>query len=446
MAAEGGSDAGGLDAGARFAGPSNAGGNDAGRHEPPRLGAFPAAGAPQPLPATTLVVLGALAAGGPFSMDFYTPGMPQMAADLHTTAALAQVTLTACLVGIAVGQLVLGALSDAIGRRGVLIAGTAGWALTSVVCATTNSIGVLIAARAAQGVFGAAGIVLSRAVAGDRERGPGLVRAMTVISIVISTAPVVAPVIGGLIVGWGGWRSVFWALAILGAAICIAVIVWVPESLPPERRRPARPHEVAHGLRLAWGRPGVRGAAIVIGAGSLPFFAYIAGATFVVQDVMGHSREEYVLMFGLAAAAALAVGWLTPRLHRRLTAWRTLRLASSVAALGGLIVLGQTVLGGGMVWLTVGAVVFVGSWGVLVPTLFTIGQAASAGIGGSGSALMGFVQFALGGLGSALPGLFGATELPFALTLSLGALVALVLAVVLLPEGVVAGRSAHGVR
>src|ERR1700716_660848 len=162
------------------------------------------------------LVLGGLSAFGPLSLDTYLRGLPAVASDLHATPTQAQLTLTACLLGVAVGQLVVGSLSDSLGRRLPLTVGLVTYAVTSMLCAITVSVPELIAARFLQGAAGGAGIVIARAVARDLYSGVALARFFALLMLVHGTAPVLAPVIGGQLLSVGSWLTSFFALALIG--------------------------------------------------------------------------------------------------------------------------------------------------------------------------------------------------------------------------------------
>ena len=183
-----------------------------------------------------VLALAGLTALGPLSIDFYLPSLPRIAEELHGTASGAQLTLTACLAGLAAGQLVMGPLSDRFGRRGPLVVGMAAYIVASLLCALAPSMPVLVVLRLLQGLAGAGGIVIARAVVRDLYEGNAAVRFFSLLMLVMGLAPILAPVIGGQLVGVVGWRGLFGVLAGAGVVILAAVLAWVPESWPPERR------------------------------------------------------------------------------------------------------------------------------------------------------------------------------------------------------------------
>ena len=196
-----------------------------------------------------LVALAFTGAIGPFATDTYLPALPLIVDEFGVTASTAQLTLTAFMVSLALGQLVIGPLSDRTGRRTLLLAGAIGTALAAVVCALAPAIWVLLAGRVAQGFFGAAGVVLAKSVIVDVGRGDGVAKAFATLMAIQSVAPVIAPLVGGAVVPFGGWRGVFWLLAALAAVTAVGVAVAVPESLPAADRRAGGVRATLSGMR-----------------------------------------------------------------------------------------------------------------------------------------------------------------------------------------------------
>ena len=183
-----------------------------------------------------IIALGALSGFGPLCLDMYLPALPELPADLSSTAAAAQLTLSSCIVGLAVGQLITGPLSDRLGRRGPLLVGVGIFVITSALCAITTSMTMLIVIRFVQGAAGAAGIVIGRAVVADLFAGKVAAAYFSAIATINGIAPIVAPVIGGQVLRVGSWRTVFWVLAGIGVVMLVLAAFVVKETLPPERR------------------------------------------------------------------------------------------------------------------------------------------------------------------------------------------------------------------
>ncbi|MCD7440808.1 multidrug effflux MFS transporter [Streptomyces lincolnensis] len=380
-----------------------------------------------------LLVLGLLTAAGPLAIDMYVPGFPAMGASLHTGGSAVQLTLTAFLAGVVVGQLVIGPLSDGLGRRRPLVAGCLGFALAALACALAPGVEALVAARFVQGVAGAAGMVLARAVILDRFHGHDVARYIALLGQILCVAPVVAPVIGGGIMAVSSWRAVFLALCVIGVLLAVGVIVGVPESLPPRRRHRgglpgtfrAMGHLVRHRAFL--------GHTLVLGLSSAALFAYISGSSFVFERIHGLSAGMYAVVFAVNSAGQLAAGTVFSRLAHRVR-MNTLLTCSVALATGGALaqVLLTATVGESLTAAWITQFVTVAAFGTTVPAAITLGQHLGRTAPGAASALLGGLQFLCGALASSLVGLFGqASSLPMGLIM-LGALVLCALALLTL--------------
>lgn len=265
-----------------------------------RAAAPPTAGVPAPAPspgersAVALVaVLGALTAVAPLATDMYVPGFPAMGDTLGASSSAVQLTMTAFLAGLVVGQLLIGPLSDGLGRRRLLISGSAGFVLFSLVCAVAPNVGLLTGARFLQGVAGAAGMVLARAVLTDRFHGAELPRHFAVLSQVMGVAPIAAPVLGGVILSVSTWRAVFAVLALMGGLLLFAVVRRVPESLPPERRQSGGFLNTFRAMGTLLGRRAFMGYVLVVAFVAAALFTYISGSSFVFENLHGVSSTTY---------------------------------------------------------------------------------------------------------------------------------------------------------
>ncbi|MDT0454733.1 Bcr/CflA family efflux MFS transporter [Streptomyces sp. DSM 41527] len=264
-----------------------------------------------------IIVLGGLSAVSPFATDMYAPGFPEIVTSFGTSGTAVQLSLTACLVGLAVGQVVLGPVSDARGRRGLLLAGSGIFTALSLVCALAPSVVVFDIARLLQGIAGSAGLVIGRAVVSDRFTGTHAARRLSTLSVIGMTAPVLAPVVGGLLLGVGSWRLVFVALALAGLLLLTAVWAWVPESLPVERRRTGDLRTVLAAMGALLRRRELVGHLLVMGCGLGALFAYITGSPFVFQGIYGLSPAGYSLVFAANAVGTVVAGAAFGRLAGR---------------------------------------------------------------------------------------------------------------------------------
>ncbi len=394
----------------------------------------------QPLAGRRLVVLTVLLGGftafGPLSMDLYLPAFPELAADLGVSQAAVQLTLTADVIGLVVGQLVLGPLSDARGRRWLLIGSTLVCALASVLCALAPSAGWLTVWRFLQGASGGGGIVLARAVAADIASGVAAARLFSLFMTLSSVAPIAAPVLGGvLLAATGSWRPMFWLLAAISLVLAAATWRAIPETLPPERRH-------AGGLRRT-GRAFVdlardrvfAGYALTVAFAYASLFGYISGSPFALQEVYGLSATHFSLVFALNAAGMIVLGLLNARLVRRYPV-RSLLVIGLVASTVAAAILLVVVAGAGLGLLAVLPPLFlvVASRG-LVSANATVLGVKRAPAAGAASAVLGACMFGGGILVSPLMALGGeGTAVPMAAVVAGGAVAALV-ATILLTHG-----------
>ncbi|MCX5371525.1 multidrug effflux MFS transporter [Streptomyces sp. NBC_00103] len=396
-----------------------------------RAAAPPTAGVPAPAPspgersAVALVaVLGALTAVAPLATDMYVPGFPAMGDTLGASSSAVQLTMTAFLAGLVVGQLLIGPLSDGLGRRRLLISGSAGFVLFSLVCAVAPNVGLLTGARFLQGVAGAAGMVLARAVLTDRFHGAELPRHFAVLSQVMGVAPIAAPVLGGVILSVSTWRAVFAVLALMGGLLLFAVVRRVPESLPPERRQSGGFLNTFRAMGTLLGRRAFMGYVLVVAFVAAALFTYISGSSFVFENLHGVSSTTYSLIFATNAVGMLLAGTAFSRL-----AGRGVRLNTLLAAGVGVVLVGT--LAQVLLVLSVGESLE-GTWitlfvtasgiGLVFPGGMSIGQAVGRMAPGAASALLGGLQFLFGALASPLVGLFGEdSSLPMAVIMLVAA-------------------------
>ena len=357
---------------------------------------------------TALALAGAI---GPFATDTYLPALPLIVAEFGVTASVAQLTLTAFMVSLAVGQLVIGPLSDRMGRRTLLILGSVGTALAAVVCALAPSIWVLVLGRVAQGFFGAAGIVLAKAVVVDVGRGAGVAKAFATLMAIQSVAPVIAPLIGGAVVPFGGWRGVFWLLAGLSVVTALGVIAAVPESLPSDARRTGGILSTLADMRIVatHGPYLARVSVFVFTFGVL--FAYISASPFIYQDMVGLSPTAYSVAFTVNALGILVSNLAGARLVGRFAPEKIMAtgVAGMVTAIAYLVVVVALSPAGtlGLAQVTVGFILLTLSIGAILPNAAALSMQATQGHSGSGSALLGAAQFGLAALVSPLTGLAG---------------------------------------
>ena len=374
----------------------------------------PPAAAP---PARLIVLLGALSTFGPLSMDMYLPGLPDLTRDLDSPAWAAQMTITTCMAGLAAGQLVAGPLSDRLGRRRPLLAGLAGYTLTSALCALAPTIWSLLTVRLLQGLAGAAGIVIARAIVRDRYEGSSAARIYSLLMLVAGLAPILAPLVGGQLLHVTDWRGVFLALAAVGAALLIAAVVWLEESLDPERRHGGG---LGATLRVFGTLLRDRGFVGIVLAMALAFSAmavYIGGSSFVLENVYGMSPQLFSLTFAINAAGIIAASQLGGRLVERVGARALVDAGVRASALGGVGLLAAILLDAGLVGVLPCLFVIVSAVGLVLPNATALALHDYPRAAGSASALFGLAQFGLGGAVVPLAGVAGGdTALPLGIT------------------------------
>lgn len=360
------------------------------RHHPPTAGSSTLR---ESFSGTLLVSLAALAAVAPLATDTYLPAFTQMAQDLGASASSVQLTMTAFLVGVAVGQLVIGVLSDRFGRRPLLVWGTALAFVAGVATALAPGIGVLLVARLLQGLGGAAGMVLGRAVISDRSRGITATQALSLVMSIQGVAPVVAPILGGALVDVIGWRGILGVVAGFTGVLLLMVLAWVPETLPEDKRFSGGFGVLADGTRfLCADRVFVR-LVLINAVLYATLMAYLSAAPFVLKNVLGMSVTAYTVVFavcGLTITVVVAIALLR-------------HPVSSTALLVSVIAL---------------LVLHVACLGMSIGNLPALALDRTGRWAGTGSALLGLIQFAVGGLASPLVGLSGESSgLAFGVTL-----------------------------
>lgn len=363
------------------------------------------AGAP-----SVLLILGALVALGPLSTDAYVPGLPRLAADLHSSPSAAQLTVTTCLAGLAVGQLLAGPMSDALGRRRPLLLGLTVYTVGGFLCALAPDIETLIAVRGLQGVGGAFGLVIAYAYIRDLYAGRAAARYLSLLLLVTGLAPVLAPLIGAQLLRIAGWREVFVALGMLSAAVLVACVVALPESLPAERRRRG-------GARTA-GRVYVRlladrnlvGYALANALVFAAMFAHISGSSFVLEHRYGLSPQQYSLVFALSAFGLVAAAQASGALVRRIDAELLLGVGVAGTAAGSVALLLFAAAGAGLWPILAALFATVTSVGLVLPNAPALALEHHGSNAGAAAALLGCTQFLLGGLAAPLVGIHGSTS------------------------------------
>ncbi|MGA5194767.1 multidrug effflux MFS transporter [Streptomyces exfoliatus] len=365
------------------------------------------------------LVLGGLTALPPLSMDMYLPALPEVTGALHAPAATIQLTLTACLAGMALGQLVVGPMSDKWGRRRPLLIGMIVYVVATAFCALAPTAGLLIGFRLLQGLAGAAGIVIARAVVRDLYDGVEMARFFSTLMLISGVAPIIAPLIGGQIMRLTDWRGVFHVLTLIGVLLTVVVWRFLGETLPPERR-----HEggVGEALRTMKGLLADRVFTGYMLTGGLAFaalFAYISASPFVVQEIYGASPQTFSLLFGINSIGLVAVGQINGKLLiGRVSLDKALGWGLGIILLAALALLLMTsgVFGEvGLVPVAAGLFVLMSAMGLAMPNTNAQALMRTPHAAGSASALLGTTSFLVGAVASPLVGIAGEhTAVPMA--------------------------------
>ena len=387
-----------------------------------------------------IVVLGLLVALGPLTIDMYLPALPRIAAELNLTSSVAQLTLTGTLAGLALGQLVIGPLSDSLGRRRPLVVGILLHMSASVLCMAAPNIEVLGLARGLQGLGAAAASVVAMAVVGDLFAESEAATVISRLMLVLGVAPVIAPSLGAAVLLRGSWHWVFAALVALAAALLAVAVLALPETLPVEHRRPLHLRdilgtysEVLRDLRFV--------VLVLVGAlGMSGLFAYIAGASFVLQGHYGLNQQTFALVFAAGAISLIGSTQFNVVLLRRY-APQTIAVWALVAAtmFGAMFVMLTLTHFGGVVGFLVPVWAILAAMGLVIPNTPAVALARHPDAAGTAAAVLGAAQFGVGAAIAPVVGALGNSELALAVVMTVGVVIALV---ALLAVGKV-GASGH---
>ena len=368
----------------------------------------------------TILILGALSAFGPLAIDFYLPAFPAMAAAFGTDEKHVQMTLASYFLGLSLGQLAYGPVADRFGRRIPLLVGVTLFTLASLACAFAPSLDGLIAARFVQALGGCAGMVISRAVVSDKCDAVGSAKVFSQLMLVMGLAPILAPMLGGLLVNLHGWQSIFIALTAFSALSALAVALGLPESLPANQ-----PRQPLSGALRQYGRlladKVFLGHALTGGIAIAGMFAYIAGSPFVFIKLYGVPPEHFGWLFGINAAGFILVAQLNARLLSKRGPAFLLARAVWVYLAAGLTLLAVSTLHTEQLWpLLIPLFICIASLGCIIPNAAACAMSGQGARAGSASAMLGCLQFSVAAGAAALVGvLHDGTAMPMAMVISL---------------------------
>ncbi|WP_038174590.1 Bcr/CflA family multidrug efflux MFS transporter [Vibrio pacinii] len=365
------------------------------------------------------IVLGAIGALTPLAIDMYLPAMPTIARDLGVQQGAVQITLTAYTAGFAIGQLIHGPLADSYGRRPVLILGILFFALASVVSATTEGIEALMWIRTAQGFAGAAAAVVIQAVVRDMFDREDFARAMSFVTLVVTLAPLVAPMIGGYVAIWFGWRAIFWILAGFSLVV-IALVLWkIPETLSAENKQPFRLRNTLRNYSRLFQNPQALG---LIFSGAFSFagmFAFLTAGSFVYIDIYGVRPDQFGYLFGMNIIAMIVMTSINGRLVKKVGSHTMLRFGLAVQLLAGFGLFATWLFDWGLWGTVIFVVMFIGTLSTIGSNSMGLLLSGYPTMAGTASSLAGTLRFGTGSIiGAVVAWLPGGVTWPMVLVMS----------------------------
>jgi MFS transporter, DHA1 family, multidrug resistance protein len=367
-----------------------------------------------PIRALHVLVLGGLSALGPLSTDMYLPALPELSRELGTGMAQTQLTLSAGILGLSLGQVIAGPSSDALGRRRPLLVGMAAFALASLLCIIAPSVAVLTVLRFIQGGAGAAGIAIALAMVSDLYAGTVQARVFALLMLVSGLAPIIAPLLGSQLLAFTSWRGIFVLLAVIGVLLLLVVAFGLDETLPPARRQRGGLAASLRSFRdlLLDGR--FVGYALASGLAFAAGIVYISVSPFVLQNIYGVSTQLTGMVFGINALGLVIAAQISGKLVGRVPAQTLLAWGVALLAIGGLALLAVVLGGIGLAGMLPALFVVIASLGLIAPNATALALADTK-TAGSAAALLGVLQFSIGALSAPLVGLAGtATAAPMA--------------------------------
>lgn len=360
-----------------------------------------------------ILTLGLLAAFGPLSLDMYLPALPRVADDLSTSASYAQLSLTACMIGLAVGQIIVGPISDVIGRKKPLFIVLIGYALFSYFAARAATIEWLIFFRFIQGFCGGAGAVLSRAISSDLYKGKDLTKFLAVLMLVNGLAPVLAPVLGGVILSISTWHTVFYILAIYGVLMVLLALT-LEESLPTYNRNEGALKSIWKDFKLLLTN---KAFVTMLMLQSLTYgvlFSYISGSPFITQKIYDMNAQQFSYLFALNGIGLIVFSQLTAKLVNKMDELKILKLGQNIQFVGMILTVIVLVLHLPVWMLCAAFFLMITPVSMIGTTGFSIAMQVQNQGAGSASAILGLMQFLIGGILSPLVGVMGESSIiPF---------------------------------
>lgn len=382
-----------------------------------------------------LIMLGALSAFGPLSFDMYLPGLPQLSSDLGASETGGQLSLSLSMLGLGLGQVIVGPLSDQLGRRRPLVIGVTLFTVATFACALAPNLGFLLVARFLGGFGGGAGAVLARSMVRDLYSGRDAARAFGITALVFGVAPVVAPLLGALLMAVTGWRGIFVAIAACGAALLLAALR-LPETLPPAKRHDAGVASLFNEFPRVLCDRSFLAPALVLAIGFQPLSLYLAMSSFVLQQGYGLNAQQFGYVFAANSVGILLLGRLNLKVVDSLGPLRVLTWALLLSIVACLGVAAATVLGASVWWVIVPLFFAISVAGPLLPNATTLALEGQAHAVGAAAACIGLVQTIFGAFVPPAVSLLGVTPQLMGVSMAIASILCLVplLAVPRLPR------------
>lgn len=367
-------------------------------------------------PAALIILLGTLSAFGPLSMDMYLPSLPLIEKQMQTSASLTQMSITTCLIGLALGQLLIGPYSDKHGRKKPLIAGLIVFTIISFLCSFVTSIWLLIGLRFIQGLSGAAGLVISRAIARDLYQGNKLTKFFSLLMAVNGVFPILSPIFGGMVLKFTDWKGIFIVLGIIGAILFLATLLYFKETLTIDYSQKNDPKVIFTALKSLISDKIFMSYALVQGLVTGAMFCYISGSSFVLQNMFGLSAQGFSLVFAINGIGIVLMSQAAGRLSYRLGEKLLLQIGLSIAAFGSIALFISLFLPKHLLAVTIPLFFIVSMVGMVNTPAFSLAMQNQKKWAGSASAILGLGMNLIGGLLSPLVGIRGnQTYVPMAL-------------------------------
>lgn len=373
-----------------------------------------------------ILLLGVMVALGPLTIDMYLPALPKIADDLAVSSSVAQLTLTGTLAGLGLGQLIVGPLSDSLGRRRPLIAGIVLHMVASVLCLLAPNIALLGVARGLQGMGAAAAMVVAFAIVGDLFAESAAATVISRLMLVLGVAPVLAPSLGAAVLLKASWHWVFAVLVVMAGALLVLAAMALPETLPLSHRRPLKVRSIAATYVEVLRDARFVVLVLVAALGMSGLFAYISGAAFVLQDRYGLDQQAFALVFGAGAVALIGATQFNVVLLRRFAPQTIALWALAAASSAGVVFVGLAVAQiGGLLGFVLPVWAILGAMGLVIPNAPAVALSRHTEAAGTAAAVLGAAQFGLGAAIAPLVGVLGNDEFALALVMTVGMVIAL---------------------